>query len=63
GWSITTAICVIIFMVMHWPCSTTLLTVKKETGSVKWTALAFVLPTIMGLLICAAVTFMSKILF
>jgi ferrous iron transport protein B len=33
GWTLTTAICVVIFIMMHWPCSTTLLTIKKETGS------------------------------
>lgn len=52
GWTWVTAVCVMIFSLMHWPCSTTLITVKKETGSLKWTALAFILPTLIGMLIC-----------
>lgn len=52
GWDIKTAICFVIFALFHWPCSTTMLTVKKETGSLKWTALAFVLPTIIGIVLC-----------
>ena len=49
GWTATTAVCVILFSLLHFPCATTLLTVKKETGSVKWTVLAVVLPTVFGL--------------
>ncbi len=52
GWSTTTAICTLIFFLMHWPCSTTMLTIKKETGSLKWTALAFLMPTLIGLFAC-----------
>lgn len=52
GWTGKTAVCVIVFTLMHWPCSTTLLSIKKETGSWKWTALAAVLPTICGALLC-----------
>lgn len=52
GWSIKTAACFVLFSVMHWPCSTTLLTIKKETGSLKWTILAFLLPTLFGLAAC-----------
>jgi len=63
GWNSITAICVIIFILFHWPCSTTLLTVKKETGSIKWTVLAFVLPTVTGLIMCAAVNFIGKLFF
>ena len=44
-----------LFSLMHWPCSTTLLTIKKETGSFKWTLLAAVLPTSLGVLCCMAV--------
>lgn len=46
GWTLITAINVMIFTLLHFPCSTTLLTIKKETKSLKWTILAFVLPTI-----------------
>lgn len=52
GWTGTTAACVIIFTLLHWPCSTTLLSIKKETGSWKWTALAAALPTLCGALLC-----------
>lgn len=52
GWSVTTAICTVLFMLMHWPCATTLLTVKKETGSFKYAAAAFALPLTFGVIIC-----------
>ena len=57
GWTGVTALCAVIFTVLHWPCSTTLLTVKKETGSWKWTALAALVPTALGVLLCAAFQF------
>ncbi len=53
GWTGLTAACALVFTVLHWPCSTTLLTIKKETGSVGWTALAALLPTLFGLILCA----------
>ena len=52
GWTTTTAICVMLFSLMHYPCATALLTIKKETQSWKWTAVAFALPTAAGLLCC-----------
>ena len=52
GWTIITAINMMIFTVLHFPCATTLLTVKKETGKWKWASLAFVLPTVCGVVIC-----------
>lgn len=55
GWTPVTALCVLLFCLMHWPCATTLLTIKKEAGSVGWTALATLLPTAAGLLLCALV--------
>ncbi len=54
GWTPVTAICTMLFSLMHWPCSTTLLTIKKETGSLKWTFAAFLLPTLAGILLCMA---------
>ena len=54
GWSASTAVCFILFSLMHWPCSTTLITVKKETGSLKYTLLAAALPTAMGIALCTA---------
>ncbi|MBQ1976237.1 MAG: ferrous iron transport protein B [Clostridia bacterium] len=55
GWTPLTALCVILFSLMHWPCSTTLLTIRRETGSASLTALAFLLPTVCGLIACALV--------
>lgn len=52
GWTYVTAICVMLFSLMHWPCSTSLITIKKETGSLKWTAVSFLVPTAAGLAIC-----------
>lgn len=52
GWTWVTAISAMLFSLMHWPCSTTLLTIKQETGSWKWTALAAVIPTIVGIVSC-----------
>lgn len=52
GWTIITAINVMLFSLLHFPCSTTLLTIKKESGSLKWMMLAFMLPTICGIIIC-----------
>lgn len=52
GWTVKTAICTIIFSLFHWPCSTTVLTIKKESGSIKWTILSVLLPTVIGVIIC-----------
>lgn len=52
GWTLLTAINVMIFTLLHFPCTTTLMTVKKETGSWKWSVLAFLLPTVCGVIIC-----------
>lgn len=55
GWTIRTAICFILFTLFHWPCSTTMLTIKKETGSLWWTLLAFLLPAAVGILLCSLI--------
>ncbi len=55
GWTLQTAVCFLLFSLMHSPCATTLLTVKKETGSVRYMLLAFLIPTLCGIVICAAV--------
>lgn len=52
GWTWVTAGSTMLFSLMHWPCSTTLLTIRKETQSWKWTALAAVLPTVVGIVFC-----------
>ncbi|MBQ8276088.1 MAG: ferrous iron transport protein B [Clostridia bacterium] len=55
GWDGGRAACVLIFTLFHWPCSTTLLTVKRETGSAALAALAALLPTAVGVLLCIVV--------
>ncbi|MEG2928241.1 MAG: ferrous iron transport protein B [Oscillospiraceae bacterium] len=52
GWTWITAVSVLLFSLFHWPCSTTLLTIKKETGSLKWTALSLFIPTAVGFIVC-----------
>lgn len=61
GWTWLTAVNTMIFTLMHWPCSTTLLTVKKETGSKKWTFAAFAVPALCGAVLCFAVTWIVRI--
>ncbi|MDD6989363.1 ferrous iron transporter B [Ruminococcus sp.] len=52
GWTVITAVCTMIMCVMHFPCSTTCLTIKKETGSLKWTLVSALLPTAIGIILC-----------
>ena len=54
GWSIKTALCTMLFSLFHWPCATTLLTIKKESGSLSWTLAAAIIPTLCGIAICIA---------
>ena len=56
GWTILTAINVMLFTVFHFPCATTLLTIKKETGSLKWTVVSFLIPTACGIVLCMFTT-------
>ncbi len=56
GFGIRKALCMLLFTLFHWPCSTTLLTVYKETHSRRWTVLAFLLPTAIGALLCRILT-------
>ena len=62
GWTWITAICTMIFSLMHWPCSTTFLTIFKETKSWKWTSLAVFLPTIAGIFLCMLINLMGNII-
>ena len=55
GWTIQTALCTLVFTVAHWPCSTTCLTIWKETRSAKWTLAAVLLPAVCGFGLCLAV--------
>lgn len=63
GWTILTAINVMLFCLMHFPCSTTLITIKKESGSLKWTALAFLIPTFLGIIACMFTTGVYNLIF
>ncbi|MGI6263907.1 MAG: ferrous iron transporter B, partial [Acutalibacteraceae bacterium] len=62
GWTGLTAVCVMLFCAMHWPCSTTCLTIRRETGSWRWTALAVALPTLTGLTVCFLVAAVGRLL-
>lgn len=61
GWTIKTAIVTLIFMLFHFPCSTTILTIKKETKSIFWTFMAFVIPTFIGLALCFLINLLFKL--
>lgn len=52
GWTWVTAVSTMLFSLMHWPCSTTCLTIRKETQSWKWTAISFFVPTVIGFIVC-----------
>lgn len=56
-WSIKTSICFLIFTLFHFPCSTTLLCIKKETNSNAWTLFSYFLPLIVGIILCLIVNF------
>jgi len=63
GWGYLKAVNFIVFSLFHFPCSTTLLTIKKETASMKWTIVAALLPTLIGISFCVLITFVSRIVF
>lgn len=61
GWTWITAVSTMLFSLMHWPCSTTCLTIKKETQSLKWTLISFAVPTILGIAVCIAFTSIARL--
>lgn len=61
GWSIKTALCFLIFSMAHFPCSTTLISVKKETGSTRWMLIAAALPTLFGAFACMLVNLIFSV--
>ena len=63
GWTGSTAVCMILFSLFHWPCATTLLTIRKETGSRKWTLLSAVMPTLIGLFFCFLAKNIARLFF
>jgi ferrous iron transport protein B len=60
GWTTLTAVCLMLFSLLHNPCSTTLYTIYKETGSWRWTFLSAALPLVLGFLACTAVAFVWR---
>lgn len=62
GWTWLTALCTMVFSLMHWPCSTTCLTIKKETQSFKWTLVSFLVPTICGIVICFIIANVARLI-
>ena len=52
NWTILTALCTMLFTLFHFPCLTTILTIKKETGSWKWTLYSIVIPALVGIFLC-----------
>lgn len=63
GFTRTTALCTIVFFLFHWPCATTIMTVWKETKSIRWTALSVIVPLLTGLGLCFGINIVSKLLF
>jgi ferrous iron transport protein B len=61
GWTYLTALNVMLFSLLHWPCATTILTIKKETGSMKWTALSIVIPTAIAVGVCLITTTLYRL--
>lgn len=62
GWNILTAINMMLITLMHFPCATTLMTIKKETKSLKWTVLAFIIPTVCGIVVCMLTTWVYNVI-
>ncbi|QSX05892.1 ferrous iron transporter B [Sedimentibacter sp. zth1] len=62
GWTYLTALNTILFSLLHWPCSTTLMTIKKETGSHKWTFAAFMIPTVIAVVVCMFTTAVYRLI-
>ena len=62
GWTWVTALCTMLFSLLHFPCSTTCWTIYKETGSWKWTGIAILLPTAIGMLVCFLVASTAQLL-
>jgi len=60
GWTWITAVSTMLFSLMHWPCSTTCLTIRKETQSMKWTVVSWLVPTVTGFVVCFLFTTAAK---
>lgn len=62
GWTWLTAVCATLFCLLHWPCTTTLLSAYKESGSGKWTVMAFLIPTVIAFTVCFVVAQSARLL-
>lgn len=62
GWTYLTALNMMLFSLLHWPCATTLLTIKKETNSTKWALLGFFIPTVIAFIVCFITTIVYNII-
>lgn len=62
GWTYLTALNVMLFSLLHWPCATTILTIKKETGSKKWTLLSVLIPTVIAFVVCFITASIARII-
>lgn len=62
GWTGLTALNSMLFCLLHWPCATALLTIRKETGSTRWTLLSAAIPTGIAIIICFITTSIARIL-
>ena len=62
GWTIKTALCTLVFILFHFPCSTTILTIKKETNSIKWTIISFILPLLIGIILCLMINLVFNLI-
>ena len=60
GWTWITAVSTLLFSLMHWPCSTTCLTIRKETQSIKWTVVSWLVPTVTGIIVCFLFTTIAR---
>ncbi|WP_373687726.1 nucleoside recognition domain-containing protein [Clostridium tagluense] len=61
GWTYLTLINTMLFSLLHFPCATTIWTIKKETGSIKWTILAILMPTVIAIIVCFCTTQIYRI--
>lgn len=61
GFGVVNALCTLIFILFHWPCATTILTVWKETKSIKWTLLSIAVPLLTGLSLCFLINMTAKL--
>ena len=59
GWNVTTALCVMMFSLLHFPCMTTLLTIRKETGKNKWMLFSFFVPLVISIFVCFVINLVS----